>query len=85
MFFNMCILFAPRDTPYLPTKDTRRQIVIYLQQTTEYPNEKYHKLTHHDVFLNTEKRDLYPYASPDAAQGGRMAVAKRHPLRRHAA
>ena len=45
---------------------------------------------YHDVFLNTKKRDLYPYTSREGAgrtlpRGGRMVVAKRHPRCRHAA
>ncbi len=68
LFFNLCILFAPRDTSDPSTKDTRKQIVIYLRQATEYSKENYLKTTHHNVFLNTEKRDLHPYASPEGAR-----------------
>ena len=68
LFFNMCILFAPRDTPDLSTKDKRKQSITYLRRTTEYSNRRYLTHTHRDVLLNTKKRDLHPYASPEGAR-----------------
>jgi hypothetical protein len=66
LLFNLCNFYAPRDTPNLPTKETCKHSVIYPRQTNVYSNEQYKKPTHHDVFLNTEKRDSYhPYASPE--------------------
>ena len=66
--FHPVQFFAHRYMPDNHTKDTRTQSVVYLRQTTEYSNGNYPKTTHHNVFLNTEKRDLRPYTSPEGAR-----------------
>ena len=68
----MCIIFAPRDTLDTHTNKTRTTSVIYSQKTTDYSKKLYQKSAHHNVFFNTEKWDLYPYASPEGA--GRMPL-----------
>ena len=85
--------FALRDYPDIHTEQTRISSVIYPRQTTNHSKNKYPNLTHHEVFFNTERRDSHPYGlicitrggRTQAAQGERMAIAERHPRRRHAA
>ncbi len=65
--FKLVLLVAPRDMPDLPTKETRKQTVIYPRQTNKVSNEQSKKPTHHGVFFNTKNLDLNPYASPEGA------------------
>ena len=73
LILNLCIFFAPGDTPKTHTKKTRTISVIYSQQTTDYSKKVYHNFTHHNVFLNTEIRDICPYAS---FEGGKSLPPK---------
>ena len=65
---TMCSFFAHRYMPDKHTNDTRFKNVIYLRHTTEYSNVNYYKTTHHNVLLNTEMREMYPYTSPEGAK-----------------
>jgi len=63
--FNSVQFFALRETPDLFTKRTRITSVIYSpteDQTETTKNKNNHRTP---VFLNTNKRDSYPYASPE--------------------
>jgi hypothetical protein len=68
LFFTLCILFAPRDYQDTHAEKTRTTSVIYPQRTTDYEKNEYHKYTYHGVFFNTERCDIYPYASPEGAK-----------------
>ncbi len=64
----MCIIFAPRDYPDTHAEKTRIISMIYSQRTTDYQKNEYQIYTHHGVFFNTKRRDIYPYASPEGAK-----------------
>ena len=62
---TLCINFALRETPDLITKQTRTTSVI-CSPTKDLPETTKNKNNHHNpVFLNTNKRDPYSYASPE--------------------
>jgi hypothetical protein len=64
---HLHIVCIPRH-PDTNTKKTRTISVIYSQQTNDYSKKVYHKPMHHNVFFNTEIRDIYPYASPEGGK-----------------
>jgi len=73
LLLNMCILFAPRDTPDTHTheKDTHHRRDIF-STDRRLLNKTIHKIYASRSVFNTEKRDLHPYASPEGA--GRMPL-----------
>ena len=58
---TLCSFFALRDTPNL----TRMTSVIYSPTEDQKETTKNKNNHHKPVFFNTNKRDSYPYASPE--------------------
>ena len=63
LILNPCTTFAPRDIPDTYANKTRITSVIHPQQATDCLKTINNKFTHHNVFFNTEIRDVYPYAT----------------------
>ena len=68
LILHMCTFIAPRDIPDTHTNKTHITSVIYSHQATDCRKTIYQKPTHHNVFFNTEIRDVYPYGSPEGAK-----------------
>jgi len=62
---TLCSFFPLRDTPDLNTKVTRMTSVIYSPTEARTDTTKNENKHHNPVFLNTNNRDSYPYASPE--------------------
>ncbi len=66
-FLPMQLFCTPTCTGHTH-ETTRTTSVIYYHQTYEYSNKQNQKPTHHYVFLNTDKWDSHPDASPEGAR-----------------
>ncbi len=76
LLFILCSI-APRETPDQNTKRTRNTSVIYSPKEEHTEKEKNENNHHKPVFLNTNKRDSYPYASPEGPRTTPSEICQR--------